>query len=400
MTRRRAAGTDAQPDGRTTDSGAFAVVTGGGTAGHVLPALAIMDRLVASGIEPDSLHYVGTTRGVEARLLPPTGYEHTLLEVDGLQRSFGRRDIVRNLLFLPKLAIASARAWRLLGRTRPNVVVNVGGYASMPATIAAWARRIPIVVVSYDQRPGLASKVTARVATSVAAAFEGSPLPRAHVTGAPIRPEIIAVDRGRDRLAARAALDLPEDRFVITVFGGSLGATAINDAVAELARSAADRTDLCIHHITGERRGPTSDVTGVSVASWAADGIMYRVTGFDDRMPQLYAASDLMITRAGASTIAELAATGTPAIVVPWPGAAENHQLDNAKTLSDRGAAVLLEQHDLNAERLLHEIDALRTDPQRLEDLAATARAAGERHRDDSLIVLITATASTGVGGR
>jgi UDP-N-acetylglucosamine--N-acetylmuramyl-(pentapeptide) pyrophosphoryl-undecaprenol N-acetylglucosamine transferase len=382
-------------DGSAEAPVTFAVVTGGGTAGHVLPALAIMDRLVAAGVPRAALHHVGTTRGVEARLLPPTGFGHTLLDVDGLQRSLSARNLRRNLVFLPKLIGGTVRAWRLLGRLRPHVVVNVGGYASMPATFAAWVRRVPVVVVSYDQRPGLASRVTARFAACAATAFEGSPLRRARLTGAPIRPEIIAVDRERDRASAREMLGLPPDRFVVTVFGGSLGAKAINDAVAEVVRTAPDRADLCIHHITGDRWVAPTGASGVSAGTRGVDGIMYRVIGFDDRMAQLYAASDLMVTRAGASTIAELAATGTPAIVVPWPDAAENHQLDNARTLSDHGAAVLLEQRDLTGERLLQEIDALRTDQARVASIAAAARAAGARHRDDSLIEVILE-----VGGR
>ncbi|MFZ4810414.1 MAG: UDP-N-acetylglucosamine--N-acetylmuramyl-(pentapeptide) pyrophosphoryl-undecaprenol N-acetylglucosamine transferase [Ilumatobacteraceae bacterium] len=362
------------------------VVTGGGTSGHALPAIAIMDRLVAAGHDPDGLHYVGTQRGIEARLLPPTGYAHTLLDVVGLQRSLS----TRNLLFLPKLVRATWRARQLLGELRPAVVVNVGGYASMPATFAARLRRIPIVVVSYDLRPGLASKLSARFATACAAAFPGSPLPHARPTGAPIRTEIIAIDRSRDRATARAALDVPGDRFLITVFGGSLGAKAINEAVAGLLDGWSERHDIAIHHVVGDRW-----VGDMPPARTDPAGIMYRVIGYEDRMPLLYAASDLMITRAGASTIAELAATGTPAIVVPWPDAAENHQLDNARTLSDIDAAVLLEQSMLTTESLGALIDGLIRDPDRLTALSRAARIEGERHRGDSLIALIDEVAST-----
>ncbi|MCB1000832.1 MAG: UDP-N-acetylglucosamine--N-acetylmuramyl-(pentapeptide) pyrophosphoryl-undecaprenol N-acetylglucosamine transferase [Acidimicrobiales bacterium] len=360
-----------------------AVVTGGGTSGHVLPALAIMDRLVAAGHDPGELHYIGTDRGIETRLLPPTGYGHTFLDVIGLQRALTRR----NLAVVPKLIRATRRAGRLLGELRPAVVVNVGGYASMPATLAAFRAKIPVVVVSYDLRPGLVSKLAARRATAVAAAFAASPLPDTRLTGAPIRPEIIAVDRIAGRAAARAELDLPDDRFVVAVFGGSLGAKAINTAVAGLVaawEADGSGSDVCIHHVVGDRwlveAPPSRD---------GRAGIMYRVIGYEDRMPQLYAAADLMITRAGASTIAELAATGTPGIVVPWPGAAENHQLDNARTLTDIGAAVLLEESELSAASLAALVRSLHDDPARLRAIGAAARAEGERHRGDSLIRLI-----------
>ena len=369
----------------TATAPCWAVVTGGGTSGHVLPALAIMDRLVAAGHQPGTLHYVGSRRGIEVRLVGPRGYATALLDVVGLQRSLHPR----NLAFVPKMLWATWKAWRLLGRLRPRVVVNVGGYASMPATFAARLRRCPVVVVSYDQRPGLASRVASRFAAAVAAAFAVSPLPRARTTGAPIRPEIITVDRGRDRAGARARLDLPDDRFVITVFGGSLGARAVNQAVAAVVERWADRRDVCIYHVVGERF-----VTEVPGERTAASGIMYRVIGYEDRMPLLYAASDLMVTRAGASTIAELAATGTPAIIVPWPDAAENHQLDNARTLSDIGAAVLLEQADLDGATLAAAIDELLGDAPALAAIGARAHAEGARHRGDALIELITEVAS------
>ena len=135
----------------TTPRGAYAVVTGGGTSGHALAALAVADALVARGHERDSIHYVGATRGVERRLLPPTGYDSTLLDVTGLQRSMS----IRNLAFFPKLVASTWQARRLIRELSPKVIVNVGGYASFPATAAALLNRVPYVVVSYDRRPGL-----------------------------------------------------------------------------------------------------------------------------------------------------------------------------------------------------------------------------------------------------
>ncbi len=386
----RVGGGDAS--GRREEAGprSFAVVTGGGTSGHVLPALAIMDRLADAGHPRSSLYYVGTERGIESRLLPPTGYAFTLLDVVGLQRSFSRR----NVSIVPKLIAATRRATRLLRDLRPAVVVNVGGYASMPATLAARRLKIPIVVVSYDLRPGLASKLAARGAAAVAAAFDDSPLPRATLTGAPIRPEIIAIDRTRDRSAARAALGIPADRFLVTVFGGSLGAKALNEAVSAMVMAWSDRSDVAVHHVVGDRW-----LDDAPPSRTDPEGIMYHVIGYEDRMPQLYATSDLMITRAGASTIAELAATGTPAIVVPWPAAAENHQVDNARTLTDVGAALLLEERDLSVDSLCRLVDSLIGDPERLASLSAAAFAAGERHRSDSLIRLIDAVAGSASAG-
>ena len=358
----------------------YAVVTGGGTSGHVLPALAIADALVAAGHARESLHYVGTSRGVETTLLPPTGLPHTLLDVVGLQRSLSRR----NLAFLPKLVRACRRAKRLLRELQPSVVVNVGGYASFPATWAARRLRIPYVVVSYDRRPGLVSKVMARRAAVCAVAFPGSTLPHAELTGAPVRREMVTLDRAAERSTAREALGLPHDRFVVAVMCGSQGAAVVNRVVDEAVDRLANRSDLAVYHVVGERfraqAAPDRD---------GSSGILYRVIGYENRMAHLYAAADLMVTRGGAGTIAELATVGAPAIVVPWPGAAENHQVDNARVLSDRNAAVLIEQADLTVDRLVAEIESFHAHPDRLHELATQAHAEGELHRSGALVGVV-----------
>lgn len=291
---------------------------------------------------------------------------------------------MRNLAFVPKMWRATRSARRLLRMLQPKVVVNVGGYASFPATWAARRLHIPYVIVSYDRRPGLVSKVLAKGAAACAVAFEGSTLPHAELTGAPVRQEMITLRRDEQRAAARAELGLPDDRFVLAVVCGSLGAAAVNDVVVRAVDRLADRHDLAVYHVVGERF-----LASAAPARDAASGILYRVIGYEDRMPQLYAAADLMLTRAGAGTIAELATVGVPAIVVPWPDAAENHQVENAKVLSDRRAAVLIEQSELSVDRLVAEIEQYVADPQRLSSLAAEARGAGADHRSGRLVALV-----------
>ena len=227
----------------------FAIVTGGGTAGHVLPALAVAEALVANGHAPSAIHYVGARRGIETRLLPETPFPHTFLDVVGLQRRLTRR----NLGFLPKLVRSARAATRLLRELGPRVVVSVGGYASLPAVLAARRLRIPIVVVSYDRFPGRASRFAARHAAACAVAFPDSPLPRATVTGAPLRRAVLDVERSRDSATARAALGLPPDRFVLAVMGGSQGSGILNDAVVTMLESRAADRGLAIRHAVGER---------------------------------------------------------------------------------------------------------------------------------------------------
>ncbi len=363
----------------------FAVVTGGGTSGHVLPALAIAEGLVAAGHEPATIHYVGAQRGIETRLVPPTPFPHTFLDVIGLQRRLDRS----NLVFPVKLVRATGHAFRLLRRLRPRVVVSVGGYASLPAVIAARLLRTPVVVVSYDRRPGQSSRLTARFAAASAVAFPDSPLPRARYTGAPLRQAILAVDPARDRDAARVALGLPLDRFVVAVSGGSLGSGVLNEAVAGLVAAGASRQDLAVRHIVGER------FLGQASSARAGDsGILYQVIGYEEQMPLVYAAADVVVARAGASTIAELAAVGVASILVPWAGAAEDHQTDNARVLGDPGAAVVVAERELSADRLLAEIDGLAGDPVRRAEMARAARELGEVHRSNALVALVDEVAA------
>jgi len=362
----------------------LAVVAGGGTAGHVLPALAVAEGLVRLGHSLDEIHYVGAQRGVETRLVPPTGIAHTFFDVVGLQRSFSPR----NLLFFLKMHRARRAAIRLLRALRPKVVVSVGGYASLPAVLAARRLGIPVIVVSYDKRPGRASRLAARRATACAVAFPDSPLPHAVHTGAPLRRSVVEVDRTNDRLAARRELGVPDDRFLVAVMGGSLGSGLLNEAVAHYVESHAEDRGLAVRHLCGERF-----VAGVPPRRDGSNGILYDVIGFEDRMPQVYAAADLIVGRGGASTVCEIAAVGAPAILVPWAGAAEDHQTENVRWLSDQGAAVLIAEADLTPARFAQEVDRLRADDAARVALAKAAHDAGAKHRSKALARLIEAVA-------
>ncbi len=362
----------------------FAVVTGGGTAGHVLPALAVGEALVAAGHGADEVHYVGCTRGIETRLLPATDFDHTFFDVVGFQRSLTRR----NLGFVPKMVRARRDAIALLRRLDPKVVVSVGGYASMPAVFAAGALDIPVVVVSYDRTPGRASRLAARRAAASAVAFDHSPLPNATVTGAPVRQEILRVDRGADRADARRRLGIAQERFFVAVMGGSLGSGVLNGEIARYVDAYRDDGDLAVRQVAGERF-----VDQVEELGAVPDGIVHQVVGYEPDMVDVYAAADLLIGRGGASTVHEVAVTGIPAILVPWAGAADDHQTDNVQWLSETGGAVLLSESELS--RLGDEIDRLRRDDTARRALGAAAHARGEVHRSGALADVIEQVAIT-----
>lgn len=336
------------------DAPTFAVVTGGGTAGHVNPALAVAEALVERGHERTSIHYVGSERGIEARLVPTSGFPMTLLPGRGIQR----RLTLDNVGAALGLLRAFGRALRLLGRLRPRVVVAVGGYASVAIGLAAVLRRIPVVVAEQNLAPGAANRLLARFAKASAVSFEGTPLPRAVVTGNPIRPRFGELADAAGRAAGRAALQVPDGRRLVLVTGGSLGALKLNLATVEALGRWRDRADLTVHHVVGRR-----DWERISAARPADLGAVdYRAVPYEDDMPSAFAAADVAVCRAGSSTCFELAAAGLPSVLVPSPYVTADQQTRNAGGLVAAGGAVLVADADLDADRLVAEVDRLLAD--------------------------------------
>lgn len=358
----------------------YAVVTGGGTAGHVLPALAIADALVGLGHPPSAVHYVGSERGIEARLVPPTGYPMTLLPGRGIQR----RLTVENVAAAWGLLIAVFRALRLVRRLQPAVVIAVGGYASVAVALAAVVWRVPVVVAEQNAVPGAANRLIGRFAKACAVSFEGTPLPRAVVTGNPIRPEIAAIEPARDRATARAKLGVPEERRLLLVFGGSLGALRLNRAVLDALPGWADRADLAIHHVIGARDW---DEMSAVVPADLGD-LLYRPIRYEDDMPTALAGADVAVCRSGSSTCFELAAVGLPAILVPSPVVTADQQTRNARPLVAAGGAVLVPDGELDAARLRAEVDRLLGDDARRASMATAARAWARPHAADDIAAL------------
>jgi undecaprenyldiphospho-muramoylpentapeptide beta-N-acetylglucosaminyltransferase len=346
------------------------LVTGGGTAGHVLPALAIATALRDRGHE---VHLVGSERGIEARLVPEAGFDQTLLPGRGIARRASLSALRANAGAVVGLVRAALLAIGLVRRFRPAAVVAVGGYASLACGLAAVLWRVPIVVHEQNAVPGAANRLLACFARRSAVSFPGTALPRAEVVGNPVRAELF--DRPHQ--------PRPDGRRQLLVFGGSLGALSINRATLEAVERWRDRDDLAVHHVIGRRDWPALDRPADTGA------LEYVAVEYEDDMPAQLSRADLVVCRGGSGTLFELAATGRPAIVVPSLVTTGGQQVANAERFAAAGGAVVVRDDELDGERLAAEVDGLLSRPERLAEMgerAASLAAPGAAGRVAALV--------------
>jgi len=315
------------------------VIAAGGTGGHLYPGIAIA-REILSG-SGNEVVFVGTEQGIEGRVLPKENLPVRFIPV-GRLKGMGPGAVLRTLVTLP---LSVFRAAGLLRQERPRAVVGVGGYASGPVALAAWLLRIPLVIVEPNSYAGLANRILGRFAAKVFVCFPGRdrqgffPAAKKVLTGPLVRK---GLDRG-NREQALAAFGLAAGRFTVLAMGGSGGAHAINMAMKEAARELKGVPDLQVLHQTGEK-----DAAEVK-DGYGKAGVRAAVLPYIDDMAGAYAAADLVISRSGATTVAELAVLGKRAVLVPYPYAADDHQDHNARSLAERGGADVIVQKDLNA---------------------------------------------------
>jgi UDP-N-acetylmuramate--alanine ligase len=340
------------------------VIAAGGTAGHVVPALAIADELRARGAE---VSFIGTRERVESELVPAAGYELSHLKVAGLDRH--RPD--RALLALGRAIAGVARGVRLLGTLRPDAVLGAGGYVAGPVGLAAVLRRTPLVLSEADSRLGLANRMLAPFARRVCLAYpiEGRNGERYVVTGRPVPKEVVAADRK----TARERLGIDGEAPCVLVFGGSLGARSINDSAFEAFAASplsAGGEEAVVLHVAGRRdHGQLAERL-----QDLGQGGNYRLFDWiEGTLADLLAAADLVVARAGGSVF-EIAASGTPAVLVPYPHATGDHQATNARWFEDAGSAIVLGDDELGASRLRSLVGDLLGDGDRLRAMAAAAR--------------------------
>ncbi|MEZ5169853.1 MAG: undecaprenyldiphospho-muramoylpentapeptide beta-N-acetylglucosaminyltransferase [Acidimicrobiia bacterium] len=334
------------------------VIAGGGTGGHVYPALALAEELVARGHARDDVRFVGARRGLEARVVPGAGFPVELLPGRGIERRLSLRNI-RSVLEILRACVV---ALGLMRRWHPRVVVGVGGYASVPAVLAARLRRIPVVVHEQNAAPGIANRLAVRLGAVPAVSLPDTPLPGAVLTGNPVRREVLSVERRPDTTRPRLA-----------VVGGSLGARRLNDAALGLYDRWRERRDVTIRHVAGSRDFDRCSGS-LDTLRRPDDALVYELVDYEDHMDTLYATSSLVVSRAGAVTVAELTAAGVPSVLVPFPAATGDHQTHNARVVEEAGGAVLLADSDCDAASLEPIVDGILGSPARIRAMTEATR--------------------------
>jgi UDP-N-acetylglucosamine--N-acetylmuramyl-(pentapeptide) pyrophosphoryl-undecaprenol N-acetylglucosamine transferase len=352
------------------------LIAAGGTGGHIFPALAVAEEIARRNTSAAQFQFLGTARGLESRLIETAGFPYRAIAAAGLKGIRGWRRVA-NAAMLPRTFLESFGALRAF---RPDVAMGMGGYVAGPVLLEAGLMRIPTVLIEPNAAPGFTNRVLSGIVTRAAIGFEETAKyfgAKARLTGLPVRRAFFEISP-REHCSP----------FTILVFGGSQGSAALNRCLVESLPLVAGRAWHIIHQ-TGER-----DLTSVTEA-YRKSTVAADVRAFIEDMPSVFASADLVICRAGASTIGELMAAGKAAVLVPFPGATDQHQLENARTVERAGAARIIEQAELSPERLVAEIGNLLASNERLSAMESAARKLANPNAAAEIATLVEELAGT-----
>ncbi len=329
------------------------ILSGGGTGGHIYPAITIAREL--SKIDDVKFLFVGTPHGMESRIIPQEGFDFTSLEAAGLKRKF----TFENVEILLKTARSLFKARKILKEFQPDVVIGTGGYVCGPILLAAALSHIPTLIQEQNVIPGITNKILSRFVDRIALGYEAAASRFPHsekcvYTGNPIRPDILSAKRKE----SREELGLSDDDFMVLITGGSRGARTINTAMIGVHQYFKDMPHCCLYHVTGSLEYDKV-VQELGADKNGYFGKSSRIIKYEYHMPRALAAADLIICRAGAISLAELAARGIPSILIPYPYAAEDHQTFNARVFVAAGAAKMIVDQYVTAKELIQDISDL-----------------------------------------
>ncbi|MBR2957675.1 MAG: undecaprenyldiphospho-muramoylpentapeptide beta-N-acetylglucosaminyltransferase [Clostridia bacterium] len=347
------------------------IFAAGGTGGHINPALAVAGEVRRQ--YPDAkILFIGTAEKMEARLVPAAGYDFKTIQISGFNRVLNLNGIKQNIKTLSHLLKSSSQAKKIIREFSPDVVIGFGGYVSGPVVRAAAKLGIPTAIHEQNAFPGVTNKTLAKMVDAVMLTAEQAaqymqPKNPVIVTGLPVRGELLEADRD----ISRAELGLDEKPLILSM-GGSLGAKAINEAMLEVISNRWQANNCTFMHATGKDCKDFPERLAQNGVDINAKNIIVR--DYINDMHRCLAAADLVICRAGASSLSEFQALGKPSILIPYPFATENHQFHNAKALADKGAAIVIEEKDLTSAKLMQQIDTLLESPGKLDAMGRAAK--------------------------
>ncbi len=368
-------------------SGLRILIAGGGTGGHVFPALAIQAAIAR--IQPHATFlFVGTEHGLESRVMPANGLKLETIWIAG----FARKRILSNLSLPFKLLVSIWQSVLILRRYRPHVAIGSGGYVMGPILWASRLLGIPTLIQEQNSLPGVTTRKLARHASAICLGYEDAKkhldTEKIHVTGNPVRAQLLAATVGA---AGKTKWNLLADRPTLLVFGGSLGARSLNMAVADILIDLLKSWNLIWQ--TGKSGVP--DHASKSLMREAVASRKLVVLEFIENMPEAYASAELAVCRAGAMTLAELAIAGLPAVLVPFPHAADDHQSANAKSVEHAGAAIVVADHELSGMKLMSLLGQLKSDHETLDSMRVAMKSLARPNAADEIAQIALALAAT-----
>ena len=355
-----------------------AIIAGGGTGGHLFPGIAVAEEFMNRS-RASRVVFVGTERGIEARIIPKEGYPIEYLSAEGVVGKTPLRKLKALYLFL--VSIVQSR--RIISSVRPDIVIGVGGYASVGMVLTAHFMGIRTIIMEQNSVPGRANRLLGSFANAIAATYQESisyfPREKTFLTGNPVRKKMLM----KDAVDIMGAFGLGKDRFTVLIFGGSLGARSINKAMGEALHYLLDlRENIQFLHQTGEK-----DLKVVA-EGYKRLGFSCTVLPFIDQMADAYAVADLIVCRAGASTLSEITAMGKASVLVPYPYAASNHQESNARKLEDMGAAKVIVDRHLSGEVMAKVIRGFYDSPEQRREMQKASKAFGRTDAAERIVDL------------
>ena len=349
------------------------IMSGGGTGGHIYPAITII-KAIQKQVPSCEVLFIGTQSGLEADIIPKEGFQFRTIDV----RGFERRLSVANVRTIIKTIGSVWQSRQIIRNFKPDIVIGTGGYVCGPVLLAASIMGVPTMIQEQNVIPGITNKILARFVDKIAVAYSEAKKyftnqDKIFVSGNPIRPEVISANREESMLA----LGLDPEKRTILISGGSRGARSINQAMLQVHQNFANRKDIQLLHVTGqsEYNGIVGNLKQYCIDTNKIGNIIIKPYLYN--MPQGLAVADLAIFRAGAIGLAELTARGIPSILIPYPHAAENHQEFNARVMEQQGAAVVIRDDELSGEGLTDVINELLDNPHKLDEMAAASKGIG-----------------------